>query len=256
MFATPPRPFDRQKPCPFHLARSHASMRLEFRSSGSGKNGTACANRLLVQQAATQHECRWGSPLSVSRKEQQQGQPTKRSRKLGGNAFLEFRNQAIKTAKRLMAPDRALTTEELDTIQKQASDEWSQLTNDEVQEWKDIHVAHTLERKANAAAPISDLVTEKPEDALPIDNLWGHREGADCLVPTQAIIDAFEGLPPSARRELAIHDPALVVGENSKTHRLQSDLSQKAKTCSCWEGKKIYAERCWMRSSECAWPKS
>ena len=102
-------PFFISGTCPPQHERSHASMRLELRSTGSGKNATSCANRLLVQQAATQHESRWGSPLSALPRKEQPDPPTKKSRTTGGSAFMEFRNHKMKTAKRLMAPHRRLT---------------------------------------------------------------------------------------------------------------------------------------------------
>ena len=240
--------------CPPRHARSHASMRLEFRSTGSGKNATSCANRLLVQQAATQHESRWGSPLSVLPRKEQLERPTKKSKTTGGSAFLEFRNHKLKTAKRLMAPHRALTVDEMNTIHEQTSKEWLQLTDDEVQEWQDIHTASKLQKNVDALAPIPGRAADNEEEPTSIQNLWGHREGPGHLVPATSIIDAFEKLSPSARRDLAIHDPALVISEKDAMHRLETDPSEgHAKLCSCWDAKKTCVLLLWMQSSKNAW---
>ena len=145
----------------------------------------------------------------------------------------------MKTAKRLMAPHRGLTVDEMNTIQEQTSKEWLQLTDDEVQEWQDIHSASKLQRSVDARAPILGRAADNEDEPMSIQNLWGHREGPGHLVPATSIIEAFEKLSPSARRDLAIHDPALVISEKDAKQRLKSDQPEgRAKICSCWEAKK------------------
>ena len=230
-------------------------MRLDVRSTGSGKNTTPSANRVFVQQAAAEHKNRFGSPLSVEMPASTAKivkETRGKHRGVGGNPRFEFMNQKLKIAKRMAGRGKVLSPDEVSAVRDQAAAEWAELTDDLRHEWDLVHRASALERRMRRAGA-DDGQGAIANDAEPeSNNLWGTRGGSHCLVPAEVVMNEYESSSSSTRRELAIHNPDLVIAATGIQNRVldvhdvnddpdeitESGAQPRVKICSCWEAKK------------------
>ena len=200
--------------------RSHATMRLDVRSTGPGRNFVHSANRIQAQQLLAEHLRRGGqepslAPLldktsrprgdSIVVASAQKPQPKKSSR-AGLNPKMECQNHKLATYKQFFAADRTITTEERDKVFNNVASEWNRMSAAQQKSWQVIYRSNCSVR---AHGPLVATTVPEPK---PFVGMWRDQiSDINHIVPLHVLRSCHSEHSGEQRRSLAQYDPKLFV---------------------------------------------
>jgi len=209
--------------------RSHAQMRQDLKSEVRARSFTRSANRSVCQQLRVAHVQKGGEDPLRSAKSFSTSMPAKgvpHGSSHGGNPRLTWQNQRLADLKGRFAPDRPLTSGELDDFRQRCASDWRALTDDERRCWHMVWSAQVLERStAIGAACLADA----PASSAPFVP-WCDAGGVVHPIPLEDVQSLHSELPYDARKKIASHDPALFVNKAARR------MAAMPKDDHCWHG--------------------
>jgi len=178
--------------------RAHAQMRHDIRSAGPASSFEAAAARCLCREFAAEHVRRGGKdPALIDLKDMVTASPQSglqqlaelnggggKRRNIGGNGFFEFHNVRMHTHKMLVAPQRPLTKDELQSIEISIGEAWGAMDVETQRLWLARHRSggqRAIQDQAAAA-----LVDHEGQQFL---GLWNSSRDRNFIVEPGALPD-------------------------------------------------------------------
>lgn len=221
--------------------RAHSQLRRDVHSEGSATNFVDAADRLLIRQFVNDHIEKGGSdPAAVALPTiAMEGCAPGGRAGIGSNPFQQFRSIRLRTKKRLIAPHRSLTSEELVELESTIKDEWQREVSDpkRLAVWTALHEAR---RRAPPPLALCDADGQRqsrgskvivPESAAPasihIVGLWGEETDASHIVPPQVVVQYHKRHPQVKRATVAARSEQLVVKDGVPDRKADTQASSR-----------------------------